>query len=173
MGKDSGASNAADQAAIAQTRLAQQLVGEVTPLRQDLIGQAGEFVGGDRDVTGLPEFRSAKSASEAQFNRARDNIIGSTPTGGGLTAALAGLEGDRASNQVAFTGDIAGSALAQAGVGLADPVLPHAGGRGTTRFPDPLPALLDSAADHLSLQHLGDRQWRPAGRLAGRCRRSR
>ena len=114
MGKDSGASNAADQAAIAQTRLAQQLVGEVTPLRQDLIGQAGEFVGGDRDVTGLPEFRSAKSASEAQFNRARDNIIGSTPTGGGLTAALAGLEGDRASNQVAFTGDIAGNEINRA-----------------------------------------------------------
>jgi len=114
MGKDSSASNAADQAALAQTRLGEQLVGEVTPLRKELINDAATFFEGGRAVTDLPEFRASKSASEAQFTRAKDNIISSTPTGGGLTAALAGLEANRASNQVAFTGDIAGNEVDRA-----------------------------------------------------------
>jgi len=106
MGKSSSSSDAAGQAAQSQQRLAERLVREVGPLRRELINDAGEFVSGDRDVTGLPEFGAFKDAAEGQFNVARDNIIANTPEGGGLVAALANLEGDRASNQTAFTGDL-------------------------------------------------------------------
>ena len=114
MGKETSSSDAAGRAATAQQRLGESLVKEVGPLRRGMIDDASQFVLGNRDVTGLPEFRASKSASEAQFGRAKDNIISSTPTGGGLTAALAGLEANRASNQVAFTGDIAGNEVDRA-----------------------------------------------------------
>ncbi len=114
MGKDDSANQAAGQAAQAQTALAQELIGETRPLRKGLISDAFGFLEGGRDVTGLPEFAAAKSANEGQFNVARDNIIGNTPEGGALTAALGNLEGARASNQVAFTGDIAGNEIQRA-----------------------------------------------------------
>lgn len=107
MGKPDEANQAAGQAAQAQTQLAQQLVSQTDPLRRGLIDDAFGFISGDRDVTGLPEFAALKGANEAQFGRARENIISSTQRGGGLTSALANLEGQRASNQVAFTGDLA------------------------------------------------------------------
>ena len=114
MGKDDSASRAADQATLAQTRMAHKLFTETDPIRNLAIEDAVQFLAGNRSVTELPEFQAAKGASEAQFSRARDNIISSTPAGGGLTAALAGLEGTRASNQVAFTGDIAGNEIDRA-----------------------------------------------------------
>ncbi len=107
MGKPTEASDAAGQAAQAQTQLAQQLVGETAPLRRGLVGDATAFLQGDRDVTGLPEFGAFKTAAEGQFGRARDSIIATTPEGGPLIAALAGLEGDRAGNQALFTGGLA------------------------------------------------------------------
>lgn len=107
MGKEDEANRAAGQAATAQTQLAQQLVSETTPLRQNLISDAAGFVSGGRDVTSLPEFAAFKGSAETGFNRARENIIANTPEGGGLTAALAGLEADRAGNQAGFTGALA------------------------------------------------------------------
>jgi hypothetical protein len=113
MGKDE-ANEAAGQAAQAQTRLAEQLVGQTDPLRRGLISDANQFLRGGRDVTGLPEFAAAKGASEAQFGVARDNIIANTPEGGALISALSNLESDRAANQVAFTGDIASNEVNRA-----------------------------------------------------------
>ena len=114
MGKEDSANQAAGEAAQAQTRLAQQLVGETTPLRRDLIYDAGQFTSGKRDVTGLPEFGAFKTGAESQFSRAKDSIIANTPEGGGLSALLASLEGQRAGNQAAFTGDLAGSEVNRA-----------------------------------------------------------
>jgi len=105
--KSDDANQAAGQAAFAQSALARELVGESRPTRQALFSDANAFLQGDRDVTGLPEFGAFKDAAEGQFNVARDNIIANTPEGGGLTAALAGLEGQRASNQTQFTGALA------------------------------------------------------------------
>jgi hypothetical protein len=107
MGKDTTAADASADAALAQTKQAQMLLDQTNPLRQGLIQDAGEFLSGDRDVTGLPQFRALKNANEGQFAVAQDNIIANTAEGGGLTAALAANEGARASNQVAFTGDLA------------------------------------------------------------------
>ncbi len=106
-GKSTSADDAANQAIQAQTQLAQKLIGQTDPLREGLIGDASQFLSGNRDVTGLPEFAAFKSSAESQFSRARDNIIANTPEGGGLTAALAGLEGQRAGNQAGFTGALA------------------------------------------------------------------
>ncbi len=107
MGKSTSAGDAAGQAAQAQTRLAESLVRETTPLRRGLIKDSDLFIQGQRDVTGLPEFAAFKGSAESGFNRAKENIIANTPEGGGLTAALAGLEGQRASSQAGFTGALA------------------------------------------------------------------
>jgi hypothetical protein len=87
----------------AQTRIAEQLFAESTPIRQQLNTQALGFLGGDRDVTGTAGFASLKEMIEAQFGRARESVIGSTPTGGGLTSALTNLEGQRAGSLVQGT----------------------------------------------------------------------
>ena len=114
MGKEDSASNAAGQAARAQTQLAQQLIGETSPVRKGLINDANQFVSGGRDVTGLPEFAAYKGAAEGQYGRAKDSIIANTPEGGGLTAALAGLDATRAGSQAAFTGDLASNEVQRA-----------------------------------------------------------
>ena len=114
MGKDSSGDSAANQAATAQTRLAQQLIGETTPLRQNLISDAAGFVSGGRDVTSLPEFAAFKGSAESGFNRAKDNIIANTPEGGPLIAALTQLEGQRAGNQAGFTGALASDEIQRA-----------------------------------------------------------
>ena len=114
MGKSSGSDRAAQAAAEAQSKNAQQLIDETSPLRRGLIGDASDFLSGNRDVTGLPEFAALKGANEDQFNVARDNIIANTSAGGGLTAALAELEGNRAANQVDFTGALAGDEVNRA-----------------------------------------------------------
>ena len=84
----------------AQIRIANQLFGESTPIRQELNQQALGFLSGDRDVTGTAGFGALKDIIESQFGRAREGVIGSTPTGGGLTPALTNLEGARASSLV-------------------------------------------------------------------------
>jgi hypothetical protein len=109
--KDAGKS--ADQAAQAQTRLAEQLVSETSPLRRELIGDASGFLRG-RDVTGLPEFAAGKSVLEPQFANARESIIANTPEGGGLTSALAQLEGDRARGLTQMTGSLASNEIDRA-----------------------------------------------------------
>ncbi len=114
MGKDTSAQDAAGQAALAQTDLAQQLVSETDPLRLGLIDDASSFLSGDRDVTALPEFGAFKSSAEDQFGRAQENIIANTPEGGPLIAALTQLEGDRAGNQANFTGALAGDEVNRA-----------------------------------------------------------
>lgn len=114
MGKSNDAGEAAGQAAQAQSRLAQQLINETGPVRKDLIGDASQFLQGGRDVTALPEFAAMKSITEQQFGGARDSVIGSTPEGGGLTSALAGLEADRANSLAQGTGAIAGNEVDRA-----------------------------------------------------------
>ncbi len=114
MGKEDEANRAAGQAATAQTRLAQQLIGETAPLRGGLIDDATGFLSGNRDVTSLPEFAAFKESAEGGFNRAKENIIANTPEGGGLTAALTQLEGNRAGTQAGFTGALASDEITRA-----------------------------------------------------------
>ena len=107
MGKQDSADTAAAQAAQAQTQLANKLIGQSDPTRQALFDDAEQFLSGGRDVTSLPEFGAFKNAAEGQFTNARENIIANTPEGGGLTAALTQLEGQRAGNLAGFSGKLA------------------------------------------------------------------
>lgn len=66
------------------------------------------------DVTTSPLYGAMKSAVEKQFSRARQNVLASTPRGGGLTSALANLEGARAGTLATGTGDLFEREMARA-----------------------------------------------------------
>ena len=119
MGKTSGGGgtdiqSASNPAADRLAEIADQLFKQTDPLRQDLIGQAGDFLSGDRDVTGLPAFQASKGTLESQFGRARDSIIGNTATGGQLTDQLAQLERGRATDLTNLEAGLGESELARA-----------------------------------------------------------
>ena len=123
-------------AADAQTRIAQQLFSESTPIRQELNTDALDFLRGGRDVTSTPAFASLKDMIESQFGRAREGVIGSTPTGGGLTSALTNLEGQRASGLVQGTAALTENELNRAltlGTGLVPTSVGGLGQAGSTQ----------------------------------------
>lgn len=99
-------------------RLATQLAAESAPLRQGLIGQSMDFMSGDFDVTGTPQFGALKQATEQQFDTARQRVLGSAPEGGALTQALTNVEMGRAGALTQGIGGLAGQQQAQA-LGLA------------------------------------------------------
>jgi len=111
---DGGSGAAAQRAALAQEKLANRLVKQSDPLRESLFYQSDRFLRGDQDVTGLPQYRAAAGMADAQYKRAQDNIIGSTPEGGGLMAALAGLEQNRADTLTGLVSDIGGQQMGRA-----------------------------------------------------------
>ena len=107
-------------AADAQARIAQQLFRESTPIRQGLNLRSREFLE-TGDVTSGPAFAGLKDVIESQFGRAREAVIGATPTGGALTSALTDLEGRRASALVGGTAALTEQELGRAlelGTGL-------------------------------------------------------
>ena len=108
MGKSSSAQKSAGRAAEAQSDLAQQLISQSDPTRNLLFKSANDFLRGG-NVFDLPQFAAVKDSVESQFSRARDSVIGNTATGGGLTDALASLEGDRASALAEGAGALADS----------------------------------------------------------------
>ena len=107
MGKPNERNKSVDAAVQAQTDLAERIVSQSDPLREQLFGQSGDFLSGNFDVTGTPQFAAGKDVQEQQFQRARENVIAGTPEGGGLTAALTNLEGARASGLTSLTGQLA------------------------------------------------------------------
>lgn len=107
-GGGGGASDATD----AQQRIALQLLGESDPLRQALIQRSGQAIMGGSGNS--PQFAAYKAALEPQYASARDQIIADSPTGGGLTAALANLDTSRAHDLTAAQGSINESELARA-----------------------------------------------------------
>jgi hypothetical protein len=94
-----------------QAEMGRQLLAEVAPLRSELIGQAGDFLGSDVGITdelfSLPQFQALKASGDAQFQRVRDNIISNTPEGGGLTSALTNADTARALAEAKGAGAIA------------------------------------------------------------------
>ena len=82
--------------------IANKTYAETTPVRNDLLSQMGNFLQGGYDVSKSPTFAplyaNARSGIESQYGVAKDAILAGTPRGGGQTAALAGVESDRAGN---------------------------------------------------------------------------
>ncbi|KKL79901.1 hypothetical protein LCGC14_2010170 [marine sediment metagenome] len=120
----------------AQARISEQLFSESTPIRQQLNQDAMGFLEGDRDVTGTPAFAGLKDMIESQFGRARESVIGSTPTGGGLTSALEGVERGRAGALVQGTAALSENELNRAmmlGTGLVPTSVGGLGQAGQTQ----------------------------------------
>lgn len=113
-GGDSSSGNAAS----IQADIAQRLLQQTDPLRSALIDRSMQFVGGNMDVSASPVFRAIKGQTESQYANARNNIIGDTPVGGPLIAALTDLEGKRANALGQGAGAVADSEITRA-LGLA------------------------------------------------------
>lgn len=96
MGGGGGGGSGAGDAARMQAELAQRLVSQTDPLREALLQRSQGFLDGGSDVTSTPMFQAFKGVTESQFQNARNNVIGATPTGGPLVQALTNLEGNRA-----------------------------------------------------------------------------
>lgn len=101
-------------------------------------GAAGPVGGGANpmDVRDTPTFMAYKAQADQGFNQAKDNIIARMPGGGGMTAALVGLEGDRASQLTQGAGAIYGDELSRAialGTGITGQSLNSLGSAANTQ----------------------------------------
>jgi hypothetical protein len=87
-----------------QAAIARDLYAATDPVRQALIGRASDYMAGGVDSS--PLYGAYKSDLETQYGRARDAIIGATPSGGALTSALTNLESARARDLAQARGQI-------------------------------------------------------------------
>jgi hypothetical protein len=101
-----------------QTEIAQWIFENAKPVAESLSGRYKNFLDGNLDVTGTPQYAAMKSAADSQFGRARDNIIATSAPGGALTSALANLETNRALGLVQGAGTLAENEMSRAfGIG--------------------------------------------------------
>jgi len=91
--KNSGGSNKMDKAA---GKIAMDYYNQTDPMRQQMIGNYGNFMEGGYDVSQNPVWGAGRGVIEDQYNVARENTIGASPRGGALTDQLAGVEESRA-----------------------------------------------------------------------------
>lgn len=87
-----------------QARIAEQLFTQTDPIRRKLIDRSQVYLSGGIDES--PAFQSYRAQSDPFYSRAQENIIQSTPEGGGLTEALSNLEADRARGLATARGSI-------------------------------------------------------------------
>lgn len=114
-GKDGGGSGpTSNPAADAQSRIAEALWNETSPLRKLFLDRGNAFLTGGLDVTQSPMFGNLKNAVETQFGRAKQNVLETSPVGGGLTSALAALEAQKASTMTSGISGIAEGELSRA-----------------------------------------------------------
>lgn len=80
--------------------LAQKLWDETAQARAGILGQGQAVLSGQVSPDALPGYKQtfalAKQGIENQYGQARENILANTARGGGQTAAIAGLEAQRA-----------------------------------------------------------------------------
>jgi hypothetical protein len=102
--------------------ISKEMYATTSPLRSSLIDKYSSVLGGNYDYksdpTYSPLFQSAKQGIEGQYGTARQNILSSTPAGGGLTKALSNLDiaraGDMATVPANLQSQIANSLLGNA-----------------------------------------------------------
>jgi hypothetical protein len=107
-------------------QLSAKFYNQTDPIRKSLIDRSTNFLSGNLDVTQSPIYGSLKAANDAQFKTAKDNALSMLPGGGGLTAALVDLEGQKASNMTSAIGSLANDELGRA-YGFANPQTSLAG----------------------------------------------
>lgn len=83
-------------------QIAQDTYSQTDPLRQGFLQQMSSLLDGSFDpqktAAYAPMYAAARSGPEAQYNVAKENILGGTARGGGQTSALSGIEKARASD---------------------------------------------------------------------------
>lgn len=86
----------------ALSQVANEYYRNTAPLREEFLKQGMGVLQGTQPAETLPGVQgllgSVRPGIESQYNVARDNILASTPKGGGLTQALTNLESSRAGN---------------------------------------------------------------------------
>ena len=97
-------------AANAMSNIALGLAQQTDPLRKGMISNWENMLSGDYDVTQSPMYGPVMDATKynlgTQFNRARDNIMGSLPKGGGLQKAIADSYLQEAGQMTNLTADL-------------------------------------------------------------------
>lgn len=104
-----GKSQSEPSSSKALSAIAKNLYLQTDPIRSALINRSANFLGvpetqstpvGPPNITNTPEYDFLKSTIEKQYGQARQNAIGSTAPGGGLSRALTDIENARAGNLV-------------------------------------------------------------------------
>lgn len=98
--------------------ISQRVLDEAAPLKNALMSRYLNFAESGFDPAQLPQYGSLKNSVDQQYGRARENILSSTPSGGGLISALSNLEGQRAGSLATGLGGLADNEMARA-LGLA------------------------------------------------------
>lgn len=80
--------------ALSQIALAQW--NEAKPFRQEWAPLLMKVLEGNTPASAFPAFAPLRTAAEAQYGVAKNNLMGSVPRGGELTSALTNLEANRA-----------------------------------------------------------------------------
>jgi len=95
--------------------IANTLFAESSPLRKNLTSQYEAFASGNYNPEELagykPLYATARSGPEDQYSLAKENTIGSTPSGGALTGALSNLENNRAQSVGSLPAQISGGLI--------------------------------------------------------------
>lgn len=77
-------------------KMAKNLWETSTPMRSTILGQLQGVLGGELPEPLIPQYQMGRQGLEGQYGVARDNILSSLPSGGGMTQALTDLETNRA-----------------------------------------------------------------------------
>ena len=76
--------------------ISDQIMNMTSNLRKNYVGGLEDFTQGNFNIADHPMWAGGRSAIGDQYQVAKDNIIGNTPTGGSLNESLGNLEGARA-----------------------------------------------------------------------------
>ena len=77
-------------------KIAKDYYQSTDPLRESLLGNYQNFLGGGYDVAQNPVWGAGRNVIENQYDVARENVLSNIPKGGQLTDQLAGVEEARA-----------------------------------------------------------------------------
>jgi hypothetical protein len=101
-GKGGSSTTTTNPYAATESQISQELYDTTKPLREALLPKYQSAIAGGYDYRSdpayAPLFAAAKGGIESQYGQARQSILGSTPSGGGLTKALSNLDIARASD---------------------------------------------------------------------------
>ena len=88
-------------------KMAKDYYEKTDPMRQSMIGNYENFLGGDYDVSQNPVWGPSRDVLEGQYDVARENVISNVPKGGALTEQLTNVDTARAEGLGGLASNIA------------------------------------------------------------------